>query len=52
MQAPESLFKEKFSSHGDIEKLMKSVKKETPQKYSQEFKKKSNNSEIYISHRN
>ena len=39
MQAPESLFKEKYISHGDIEKLLKSVKKETAQKYSQEFKK-------------
>ena len=51
MQAPESLFKEKYISHGDIEKLRKSVKKETVQKYSQELKK-NNTSEINIGHRN
>ena len=28
MQADESLFKEKYISHGDIEKLMKPIKKE------------------------
>ena len=51
MQATESLFKEKYISHGDIEKLLKSVKKETVQKYSEEFIK-NNTSEINISHRN
>ena len=39
MQADESLFKEKCISHGDIEKLLKSVKEKTVQKYSQELKK-------------
>ena len=51
-QANESLFKEKYISHGDIDKLLKSVKKETVKKYCQEFKKKSNASEININHRN
>ena len=51
MQADESLFKEKYISHGDIEKLLKSVKKEAAQKYSQEFKK-SNATKINIHHRN
>ena len=51
MQANESLFKEKYISHGDIEKLLKSVQKETVQKYSQELKK-NNTSEISINHRN
>ena len=38
MRDDESLFKEKCITHGDIEKLLKSVKKETIQKYFQEFK--------------
>ena len=47
----ENLFKEKSISHGDIEKLLKSVKKETVQQYSQELKK-NNTSEISITRGN
>ena len=39
MQADESLFKEKYISHGDTEKLLKSVKKETVPNILQNSKK-------------
>ena len=51
MQADESLFKEKYIFLGDIEKLLKSVKKETGSNILKNSKK-SNTSEINTSHRN